>query len=150
MTNQTKTLVLSAFREPRSSKIVNKGLDIKVHLSPYFFPETLKCSYDPSSGTLVVDFEYMDDEPIDDTPINDDDNKGITIFEGTHTGRPRRMEVQVDLDGIGKVQIMVNNLLSGLEHPKSPEAEPEVEASYELAREAIRDNEKSLQELVAI
>lgn len=149
MTELRKTLVLDAFRVDSQSTIVRKWLSIDVKLSPYFFPETLRCEYDPSMGSLVVYFEYMDEEPIADNPSTVSDDALISVFEGVHTGRPRRMVVQVDQDGIEKVRVQVKNLAMNMPHPpQSADVPREVEASYELAKQALAENEECLEELV--
>ncbi len=56
-----KAIRLEAKRS--SEKKLIKGVEFRVALSPYFFPERVECSYNEETGCFVIDFKYLDDEP---------------------------------------------------------------------------------------
>ena len=127
--------------ERPSRKMVMKGIEFSVALSPYFFPEYLECSYDESSGCLVIDLKYLDIEPQKETP--EFDNQFISLYVGRFTGRLLSLMVKVDRNEVDKVhRVFAETIHEALNLVRG--GNDDLEESYSEIEKALRDHKDDI------
>lgn len=100
-----KSISLEANRDaegPRTEQI--KGVEFRMAVSPYFFPQRLDCEHDESSGELTITLVYPDQERGERVK----DPSGLVELEiGIHTGRLLAVHIAVDKRGLDRVPMLV-------------------------------------------
>jgi len=140
-----KQLTISAFRDPPCQPLI-QSLGIHVAMSPYFFPERLDCQYDPITGSLTINFRYLDDEPAQGYVETRDPR--VRVRQGKHTGRLLAVQVPVERHGIEHVQVMTSEIAGAIERAASDQADPRRGANFRLAEQALRENKNRIEDLV--
>lgn len=134
-----KAIRLEAKRS--SEKKLIKGVEFRVALSPYFFPERVECSYNQETGCFVIDFKYLDDEVGADVQPPSDGLVNLVL--GQHTGRLLSIHIHVvqhDVDGIK--MLVTDEAVRALEDVK--QKRPEMAPNYDLVEEALREHKDEI------
>ena len=120
--------------------MVRNGLRIDVVLSPYYLPEKLDATYDPSTGTLSVRFRYPDTEEAG-RPVPVDKRFGLLF--GRNSSRILGVDIAVDEAGIDGVLVCLVRQMESV-----PDSPPEVQKGFDLARRGLESHIEDLNRLV--
>lgn len=83
------------------------GVTIELFMAPHDVPEAVRGQYDQQKRRFVIEFRYIDDEPgLREGPKAEH----LQIFFGRHSGRIRRIEV--DVDTLKARQVTLRTLVS--------------------------------------
>ena len=141
-----KVIKLEARRlDPKTEKI--HGVEFRVALSPYFFPEHLECDYDEDTDSVVIHFRYPDNELGKDHP----DREGlVTLSIGEHTHRLLGVRIHVGRHDINRIRMLVTDNASKAirEFRDARPALKDLEENYEIAENALRDHGEQIAQLV--
>lgn len=139
-----RSITLKATRKERMKTEVINGISFVVSLSPYFFPETIQCTYKAETGCLVINFKYIEDEPRERSQENFD--YGM-IWVGKHTGKLLSIQIRVDKHDIDHVEMsVIDKAFDAIKYVQAKH--PDMQDNYEAAEDALREHEKEIADLV--
>jgi len=133
-------LDVQQFSKPKRLK--SHGVEINVVMSPYDVPEAVRGNFDQVLKQFVIEFRYIDDEPVK----REKHGEHIALRIGRHSGRLYGIEVDVnamEADAVGlhvqlpkapEVSAAVIQAINTLAH--KPAKQPRQE-NYEVAKDAI-------------
>lgn len=92
------------YNEPVSSEGPGlKGVVIHMSMSPYDVPHQVRGDYRPNSKKFVIDFKYIDSEPMKELHVD----QHIIAMVGERSGRVYSLIVDVDAMGVKSVEVKI-------------------------------------------
>jgi hypothetical protein len=142
-----RTVSLEA--ERRSTRKTCSRVGVERSLSPYFFPELVRCfhsrgpSQHENSGEFEVTFRYLDDEPGTNEPYPSGGMASVVL--GKHTGRILSIRFGVDEHKADRIGMLVSErVIPALMGAK--DRRPEMAPNYALIADALLEHEEEIQD----
>lgn len=83
------------------------GLDVRVEISPYYFPDVFRAFYVPERGVFRIEFRYIDQERTERMRFDE----CISFEVGKHSGKLLSIECAVDKHGLDVVRLDLQRAL---------------------------------------
>ena len=126
--NEWVRLDAEKLNTPQSQAI--RGVNITVRMSPYDVPEAVRGYYDEAQRRFVIEFRYIDDEPLQ----KKQEGAHITLRIGRHSGR--LYGIEVDVDAMKSQAVDLNQAIDSLASLPRKRSRHE---NYEVAKKAIAE-----------
>ena len=112
-----------------------RGVNITVRMSPYDVPEAVRGYYDKVQRRFVIEFRYIDDEPLQ----KKQKGEHITLRIGRHSGR--LYGIEVDIDAMKSQAVDLNQAIDSLASLPRKRSRHE---NYEIAKKAITEKKDEI------
>jgi len=121
-----------------------RGVRINVFLSPYDIPQAIRGQYDQQIGQFLIEFKYMEDEPI----VRDQKDLALVLRIGKNSGRLFGIEVDVDKLKASHVNLAMylQNMVSQALHKRLEQlpSGSSTHRNYDLASDIIKERQADL------